>query len=76
MTKKDYELIASIITKEYDRAQHLAGYHKDVDEWTAHRRWTGHAEGVHQVALNLAFELSKENPRFDEKRFFEACGIN
>lgn len=76
MTKKDYELIASVIKKEYERATTLSEYHKKVNEPVSSSKWRGQADGAHQVALNLGFALAQDNNRFDKDKFYKACGIN
>lgn len=60
MTKKDYELIASIVRKvsiESDMA---------VDTKLENRLY---------VADLFAHELAKSNLAFDRDRFLEACGV-
>ncbi len=65
MTRKDYELIASVI------ARHVGAYKSSGDTKEA-------ADKIRAVGL-LAAEISKvfgeTNPRFDSARFLRACDI-
>lgn len=62
MTKKDYILISNNIKKTLD------SYDRE------HCQAQKHA--IKDLALGLAQELSKDNPRFDYFKFTEACGAN
>ena len=53
MTKKDYELIATIIRGHQD------GGKNDMV--------------VRGLALSMAIEFQKDNPRFNKERFIKAC---
>lgn len=66
MTKKDYELIAGAIYRSVR-----------VTQWTNKNRVKREAElkALRLVATDLASSLAHENPKFDRKRFIEACGI-
>jgi len=69
MTKKDYELIASVIKGRMDNA--IESYHfgysdKDIQHAT---------NTLADLADFMAYELSQDNPRFDRQRFLQACGI-
>jgi hypothetical protein len=66
MTKKDYELIASTIKERYDFYTEFGG---DTNEQARART------AVSSTAKNLARKLKKENEKFNEKRFIEACGV-
>lgn len=60
MTKKDYELIARNIAQ-------------------VRREFRGVEDGVNairDVAVFIASDLERDNPRFDRERFLIACGIN
>lgn len=68
MTKKDYELIANELKSQHE----MLGYNG------------GNIQGNGQGATPTVYEMScklwsqtlkKENERFDEKRFLEACGV-
>ena len=58
MTRKDYERIASAISKAF--------YGLDDSR---------HRDSVRMVAMMVAEELAKENPRFQMERFMSACGL-
>ncbi len=63
MTKKDYELIASVYAAEM---QFYEEYGEDELEPKAII-----ASNAHQMANALA----EQNPKFDRKRFLKACGV-
>lgn len=59
MTKKDYELIARNIAQ-------------------VQREFRGVEDGINairDVAVFIASDLERDNPRFDRERFLNACGI-
>lgn len=60
MTKKDYELIAAVITsvRDPDRRMRL-----------------GHKHACDNIANEFARVLARTNPRFDRARFLKACGV-
>lgn len=58
MTKKDYELIASEINKEF---------------YTWRRPSVIECKGINATISAVANALEKDNPRFDRKKFIEAC---
>ena len=63
-SKKDYELIAKAI--------------KDVGLWYhvgAGERQHGVEVVLFSLAMELARELSADNPRFDQERFMAACEV-
>ena len=60
MTKKDYELIARNIAQ-------------------VQREFRGVEDGINairDVAVFIASDLERDNPRFDRERFLKACGVN
>lgn len=59
MTKKDYELIASVLNGAYQDAAN--GTEEDLIFM------------LESVIKPMADELGDTNPRFDRKRFIEAC---
>ena len=61
MTRKDYELIASVF---YFPAHHREDWSKDITE-----AWEG-------MIYNMADALEQDNPKFDRDRFLKACGID
>jgi hypothetical protein len=61
MTRKDYELLAEAIRLTRNKAD-FQGF--TVEEST-----------LSAVANSMAQLLEYENPRFDRKRFLEACGV-
>jgi hypothetical protein len=62
MTKKDYELIAGIISD-------LVAQKKDAGAFS-------HNPELKTVAEDFAHALQDTNPRFDRARFLTACGVN
>lgn len=63
MTRKDYKLIAETIAIAY-KAHH--SWHSDPAE---------RQDAIRGLAIALAVNLQDENPRFDIRKFYEACGI-
>jgi hypothetical protein len=59
MTRKDYELIASVIARRVDSAG---------DEFTE-------LNAITKVGVSLSAEFQRQNPRFDRERFLKACGL-
>ena len=60
MTRKDYVLIASTI-------QHQFSYYEEL---------TPEAKALKELVLRMAYDFSKDNPRFEYARFLNACGVN
>lgn len=61
MTRKDYELIAKALKTQIELSRRF----DEADGEAA----------VKNIASDLAAELAKENPRFDEGRFLVAAGV-
>jgi hypothetical protein len=61
MTRKDYVLIAQAIRTQIDFSAKF-----EEEESRA---------GAQNIAYDLAWKLYEDNPRFDRKRFLEACGV-
>jgi hypothetical protein len=62
MTRKDYVLIAQVIKAQIDMSNKFQEELSKV--------------GAQNIAYDLAWKLSEDNPRFDRSRFLEACGVN
>lgn len=61
MTRKDYQLIASVLLAAPDKNMHVPqGYFMAARE---------------KIARALADELERENPNFQYNRFLVACGV-
>ena len=74
MISKEYQIFADMIN------QHLAiwksGKHATYGGAIAFDSQShGGQIALRDMAICLAHELSKANPRFDRKRFLDACGI-
>ncbi len=67
MTKKDYELIATVITTARAKVTLEAGEGSAVLE--------GANAGFYELAIILSNEFQMQNPRFDENRFMVACEV-
>ncbi len=64
MTKKDYELIARELKSQHELLDYNSG------------KITGSDISVYEMSCKLwAQTLSTENPRFNEAKFLEACGV-
>ena len=70
MTRKDYQMIANVLSK------HIAHW-ESAQETLAEKRLKHQAKAsamtVRDLALSFAGELANTNPRFDRERFLEAC---
>jgi hypothetical protein len=64
MTKKDYELIASIIKDYIDYSYNV----EDTDDFIVH-------DYAERIAYKMAETLASKNPRFDKEKFLKACGV-
>ena len=64
MTKKDYEMIAKVIKDNTEWVKYDDGYGEDITEKKIHPTTL-------MARLSLAFK--KENPNFDEYKFWDAC---
>jgi hypothetical protein len=62
MTRKDYVLIAQAIKTQIELSTKF-----EEEESRA---------GAKNIAYDLAWKLSEDNPRFDRARFLTACGVN
>jgi len=74
MTRKDYELIASVfkafITADNANIAHIhsAGLEPEQIDWTRAARTL-------LIAKRMTDALAKDNPRFNRETFKKACGI-
>lgn len=64
MTRKDFKAIAEIIKGNVEFIKQTDGHCYNC------------RERIRNIADELADYLSTQNPRFDRKRFLEACGVN
>jgi hypothetical protein len=62
MTRKDYVIIANAIRTQIEMSKKY-----EEEESRA---------GAQNIAYDLAWKLSEDNPRFDRHRFLVACGID
>lgn len=65
MTKRDYELIASVIYSRIRAARTIG----------SSPMRTQHEETIRFLARDLAIAMAFGNPRFDRARFLAACGV-
>jgi hypothetical protein len=61
MTRKDYVLIAQVIKTQIEMSDKFQEELSKV--------------GAQNIAYDLAWKLSEDNPRFDRARFLVACGV-
>jgi hypothetical protein len=66
MTKKNYELIASVFAGAIDDIDSI---YDEINE--KQPRWYA----IGHLAHSLALELQRDNDRFDKDRFLRACGV-
>ncbi len=64
MTKKDYELIADVISKR-----------KETEEILARGKGDYGVQAIADLCLDMAHALQNENPRFNFQKFVSACGF-
>ena len=76
MTKKDYELIAEVFSRQVDVMQHLADYHNKVDEPVLAKQHLKAKREIQQLATSIGFELEKQNSRFNAEKWAKATGAN
>ena len=67
MTRKDFQLIADVISK------HIAYWEEDAHAEELDS--LASANALKDIALSLGTEFISVNPRFDRKRFLKACGF-
>jgi hypothetical protein len=72
MTRKDYQLIASVLSKHIS---HWESASETLIEEGAKVQAYGGANALKDLATTFSYELQKTNPRFDKERFLSACGI-
>lgn len=73
MTRKDYVLIADILAQfSRDIAKDESGALTDFGRAVV----SGERAAVETIAHRLAYQLQLENPRFDRKRFIDACQLD
>jgi hypothetical protein len=66
MTKKDYELIAASVKRVIDT----------IEKTALPRTKAAQKQAAAFVGVELGLRLAQENPRFDQARFYTACGID
>lgn len=73
MTRKDYELIASVFN---ERLTYLVecSQRPSASEEYRQVRYDQHCE-VRFTAKKMALALAEQNPAFDRDRFLRACGV-
>lgn len=73
MTRKDYVLIADTIAQ---MSRDIAN-DEGLTLTTAGRTiLSGERVAVEAIAHRLAYQLQQDNPRFDRKRFIDACQLD
>jgi len=73
MTRKDYELIASLLSKHIG---HWECESETLIEEGPKVQAYGGANALKDLATTFSYELEKTNPRFNKERFLKACGID
>jgi hypothetical protein len=81
MTRKHFELIASVLKKHLAYCDEQAGraaadFLKDSDITTSRAavtRWNEREKAVQAVTASLAAEFETVNPNFSQSRFLKAC---
>ena len=70
MTRKHYELIASLLCQHIDYYESEAA---SLIEVGFKAQAYGGAHALKDLATTFSYELAKTNPRFDRERFLKAC---
>lgn len=73
MTRKDYILIADAIRETLADIARDSGNEDLSDRGRA--VLAGERIGAHTIAMRLGDRLRQGNPRFEMRRFIEACGM-
>ena len=77
MTKKDYELIASLFGRYAYADKMTRRTHKPIadGEKIPTAIQTAREYRTENIAFELCTVFEKDNPSFDSKKFLRACGI-
>lgn len=70
MTKKDYTLIAETIADRMHNIQRLY----DIGQWDKMEYTTANILYC-DLAIELAYNLKKQNPKFSFDKFIQACSV-
>lgn len=73
MTRKDYVLIADTIAQ---MSRDIANDEHCALSDTGRAVASGERAAVQTIAHRLAYELQRDNPRFDRSRFIDACQLD
>jgi hypothetical protein len=73
MTRKDYVLISDTIAQ---LSRDIANDERCALSDTGRAVASGERAAVQTLANRLAYELQRDNPRFDRRRFIEACQLD
>lgn len=78
MTKKDFELIAETIYSEARPALSNMRMYKSTNRERANEEcgMNSKLQALWGLTLKLSNRLEASNPRFDAKRFIDACGTS
>ena len=73
MTRKDYVLIADTIAQF---SRDIASEQFDTQSEAGVFLLAGERAALHTLSHRLAEQLRNDNPRFDRKRFIDACQLD
>jgi hypothetical protein len=77
MTRKDFQLIADVISKHIRKhINHWEGASETLIEEGPKVQAYGGANALKDLATTFSYELEKTNPRFNKALFLKACGIS
>ena len=74
MTRKDYELLASVFAHYYESDKMTAAYNAKHDRPPSDTD-TARATRLECIVETLCNDLQRENPRFNRGTFLKACGL-
>lgn len=73
MTRKDYEAMARIVKRAVNSAVTVRTVENGVGSDI--RLSNAQAITIESIAYDMALTFTEDNPRFDNVRFYEACGL-
>ena len=74
-SRQHYKLIASIIQEQIGEENNGYQDNKGLMDKTGLHAYEHAIAGMEMVAVRLAQEFKRDNPRFDYDKFMKACGI-
>jgi hypothetical protein len=73
MTRQNYEMVAGVLRMQVDNLLTVRAIEDDAE--LGHERSQSAAVTLSSTAYNLTQKFAADNPRFDHKVFYAACGF-